>query len=274
MWQSWSYAKFFAIMKKCLNDLASDSTFMTIKGQLEAIVLNSSNYQHLDNYFDYREKVFGVLKASGSMATNTRMTTKLSANEQALLATALYDKLPTNTPMNAAFKAVLKSKSQAAKGKFPTFEAFFKLCGYYYQERIGVLTKANEYRIPIANESEDEIFAGFTNTSSPTKVKVTPKQRCSGCGFFGLCRSKADCTYKVHPGFNNENLSWAESEKGRGYAANTPAKPGSPAGTPMGCDHIVFAFHHTGTKLTQAEKDAVMAAGFVHKLPPQKRQRV
>jgi hypothetical protein len=238
----------------------------SIKTALDKQVLTSTpaNWHNPMTFVNYKDQVYNELKENSVMSRTTdEMNSVLSANEQKLVANSLFDNLPTSNQMEKAFKNVVKSTSAESKGKFNTISDFFDNSSEVFSERLRVAASARKFAIPLSGLSstdtnhsgghrkrsgggeEDDEDVAFNNLNEVVDVS----KRCDGCGYIGICSSKRSCVYSKHPGFNQEQQSWADSTSGKAYYSATFSRN---QGT-VGCKHLIFEYKPDGTKLSEDE---------------------
>jgi hypothetical protein len=75
---------------------------------LDEISLKPRKWWEHQEYVDYSKAIEAILTKNGAMDSNTgKMTDQFSANEQANMATGLFNNLPTSTEMERSFKDVI-----------------------------------------------------------------------------------------------------------------------------------------------------------------------
>jgi hypothetical protein len=278
-WLEWTFDQLYPILKKCLNLMTTATDVNSIKTALDKQVLTSTpaNWHNPMTFVNYKDQVYNELKENSVMSRTTdEMNSVLSANEQKLVANSLFDNLPTSNAMEKAFKNVVKATSAESKGKFNTISDFFDNSSEVFSERLRVAANARKFAIPLSGLSTDMnhnggnrkrpggggLGGGGVGDEDDTSLNninevVDGSKRCDGCGYIGLCVNKRSCVYSKHPGFNQEQKSWADSTSGKAYNSATFSRNQTNAG----CKHLIFEYKPDGTKLSEDEVNELKQRG-------------
>jgi len=267
-WLTWSPDKLTEILKKCIQSLTAATNVTAIKSKLKCHTLTStaSNWSNHQTFLTYKKAILKVLRDNSVMEKDTEQInpSALSISEQAVIANALFDNLPSSNEMEKAFKDVVRVGSANSDGKFGTITSYIDKTTDVFRERIQIaagvrkfalgLEGAGEKRSSDSSNGNDNNKRGRQSDNAEVLAhmqEVESRIKCGGCGYSdGRCRSKETCKYKGHPGFNTESTSWDNSTNGKGYKNNIP--PRNP-NAPKGCNHLVWEYKPDGTTVSPAD---------------------